>query len=195
MSINFTEIRARVHVEVPGCPLVLMDQKILDAAREFFRRTYIWRKELSAINIVAATTSYALTAPSGAQIVDVTKVEIQDRQLTRGFDFTMSLDADATVVLEDSPTANITGGLVVEVALMPALGTTSMEDRFYNMWPEAFAHGAKYYLMTIPGKPWSNPEAAAYYRGEFLKFIERARIRENFNKAAGGLQVKIPSIL
>lgn len=48
MATALSAFRNRIISEVPGCPVPLIDQKVLDAAREFCDVTHIFRKTIGA---------------------------------------------------------------------------------------------------------------------------------------------------
>jgi hypothetical protein len=59
---------------------------------------------------------------------------------------------------------------------MPANGIGYIPDDIYNRHEEALANGARWNLLKMPKKPWSDPASAAFYRREFNEGINMARL-------------------
>jgi hypothetical protein len=62
--------------------------------------------------------------------------------------------------------------------LKPSLSATGVEDFIFETHGRSIACGAIWRLTIIPGKEWSNPEVAMYYKTEFYKHMDAAKGRD-----------------
>ena len=62
--------------------------------------------------------------------------------------------------------------------LKPSLAATGVEDFIFETHGRSIACGAIYKLTSVPGKEWTNPEAAMYYKGEFYRHMDEAKGRD-----------------
>jgi len=84
-----------------------------------------------------------------------------------------------TVRIVGIPTTSLTGGLTLRVALRPAptmIETADLlDDTLYEDFREEIAFGAKYRLLIIPNKPWTDVKTAVIHRELFEAGISKAR--------------------
>lgn len=160
--------------ELPGCPRPLAAAALRDTLRDFLRRSQVLRVDLTAIDIVADDYTYTLTLPAGYDgfaVYRPTLVLLNGAEQRAGIDYRMQ--DRTTLQLRDTPTAADTGGLEVTVSLaMDDEDTADLTD--IEDWYPVIAAGMKSRLMIAPGKPWSNPAAAAVYRHEYNDGLGKA---------------------
>jgi hypothetical protein len=190
-ATTLSDLYAMIQGEVNGCPNALITQHLQQALRKFCEETEAFTEKLAAINLVDEDVTYVLTpAHTSCEIRRILKVWIRTAtDVTNGDDGTL-LEYDdyefdpvtKTLTLDDSkePTENVTGGLVVEVVLVPFLvtdlhATTAIPAAFLNLWAEAVMAFAKYTLMRMPRKSWTNPELAMLYLAEYRDGVSRAK--------------------
>jgi len=147
--------------DLPGYDDVLAFQKLRLAVREFCQFTEVWRETLPAINLVADTSVYqAISSRSSASIVRITSLKIQDvEQDATDYTFTDG----RTITLDDgiTPSSAVTGGLVIEVALIPGRAIERMDpDSFVLQWQDGFVAGAMSKLQGMKERQWFDPVAA-----------------------------------
>ena len=82
---------------------------------------------------------------------------------------------DTTVGLLLAPDA--TGALRINAALKPTRASTEFPTWIYQRYVETLAAGAKYRLMRVPTKPYSNEKLAAFYKAAFDVGVAEAMIR------------------
>ena len=140
-----------------------------------------------------------MTPPDGADIAKLLNVKFQGRALlpftrhemdayrpgwrgTKGQPSAFVALSHKEVRLDRIPEQTDVRALQALVALTPKRDAIEVPDFLYGDWLEAIAHGARYRLMAIPGKPWTNHDLALFYMREFDKQIADARF-----KAAQGL--------
>ena len=205
-----------LRLDTPGCPFPLHIRKIVDATREFCRRSLVWREDLATIIPLEGTTSYALTPPDGTEIIDLDTVK-QFNGVGHNTLDPWNEEPDGTVLgsiashywrpTRDSigiwpvPNSNIDATHVItpKVALMPtqagpAGSGPSVDQEFFETWRHGLMYGSLFMLLAIPGKEWSNPQMSSYYESEFSSIIADAvavRLKGGTRKA---LQATWPSL-
>lgn len=81
-----------------------------------------------------------------------------------------------------------TGNLRIKAALKPTRAATTFPQWIFERYIETIAHGAKWKVMSIPKKPYSDAAMAAYHRGEFYDLIAEAKIRAARSNTRGPLR-------
>ena len=182
LEMFFPNLRA----DVPGCPEPSMRRELLNALDEFCTRTWVWRQWLEDgdLELDAGERDYVITPPVGSRIVGLVEIQHEDGTPLTGYRF-----RPPNLRLDHAPTNAVP--LNVCLALKPAPDVTSVDDALYNDWREAACAGAKFRLMTLPGKPWTNLEAAAYHRKSFDQYCRDAVRRVSHNNTGRSLQVSM----
>jgi hypothetical protein len=65
--------------------------------------------------------------------------------------------------------------LYVKMAVKPLRTATTIDTDIFEDWSEALVEGAKYRLMKMPGKAWSDRPAAEDSRREYRKYLSQAK--------------------
>jgi len=200
--IAWEEFLPSVLLEVDDCPTALAVAAIRNSAIEFCQRTRVWREYIDPINVVTGMAGYELDNPSNSTIVtvlsarcgtDPNKVDLKgpfsERRLDtdlpgwRNFEGNLPnvflYDGNLTITLVPKPTEDITNGLDVYCALKPDTNSADGPELLLNHYHEAIGYGAKYRLMAMPEKEWSNATLAAYNLGQFQKAIVDAWSKVN----------------
>lgn len=162
------------------CPNKIIRKDIVNACREFCRRTELWTQDLLPIDIVADQAEYPLTV-SGADVagghratitgnadpLSPVSEEALDRD-TRESEAWRPRTADLSDVtryyvtplydirLVYIPNAALVGGLNVNVSVMPLDGSTAIPLFLYNEFKEVIANGAKARLKLRLDMPWTD---------------------------------------
>lgn len=187
--------------EVDGCPTILAENAIRQAAIEFCRDS---RSQQTTITqaVTAGTAAYTLTPPvdtviqhtlevwhDGTRLTPKTLLEL-DSRLPRDWRNIQapvanwySVPSAGSVQLVYTPSAN--GSLSALVTLKPSQASTTIDDRVAEDHREAIAAGAKYRLLSMSGKPWANPALSLKYKTEFSKAISHAHVRAYRNNTGG----------
>jgi len=199
--MDMTALLDEVLPDVPGCPRALALDKVREKAREFFRRTGIWlHPAFTDIDIVIGQRDYPLvpvepldeTSIVGVVQVWITGTRIYKRsrpELIRSYpNFVTQAgprpvhyywELDNVVTLFPTPTVEIDGGLQVLAIQAPKIDATVFPDAYYADWRSYIASGAKYELMRIPKKPYSDPQLALFHKDEFETGVTLASGRLN----------------
>lgn len=182
------------------------EQAIKRAVIEFCRESWIWRFFTDAQNIQSGVLAYDIDPPSGSDIVTVIDVEYNKVPLTAksvewlnkeipGWRTTgaavkhyTQIDTDQ-VILAPLPAENITGGLVMTVALQPSQTATGFPKWIANQFIYQIAEGAMAKLMLMPGKPWTDLASGQEHRTRFEQAFNDAR--ESAVSALGRAAVRV----
>lgn len=162
------------------CPTKIIRQDIVNACREFCRRTELWNQDLTAISIVADQAEYPLTL-TGADIVSGNRATIVGNADPLSPVSEEALDADEreteywrtrtggqaeitrfyvtsdyNIRLVYIPDFALASGLNVNVHTMPLETATSVPLFLYNEYKEVIANGAKARLKLRLDMPWTD---------------------------------------
>jgi len=198
MSANIDDFVAELRPYLNDCPDFIIEDMVIKVLSEVCTKTRCWQTTLAAVDVVAGTASYASTPPANSVVVEVLKVIYSDLLLS-GYDMeTLDTETPAwrastgpsathylgeaadTIRLIPTPTEDVTGALVVRVALRPTKTTTTVDDLLYKdeILPTVLA-GTLAKLMLMP-KKWADPNLAVargaeYRRGltDILNWVER----------------------
>lgn len=77
----------------------------------------------------------------------------------------------------------------MQLVFKPTHTATTFDDVLLHDWVRGVAAGVKAELMVIPGKPWSNPQMATYYRQAFMKEIGEAKVKVSKDYSKGSKSV------
>lgn len=191
MATDFSTLYDDVMPEVAGASVPIVLHALRRAAREFCAYSKVDRPTLAPFNTVAGTAGYALPAPVDTEIVEVLKVVLdigtdQERKLTpilveqlcddghTGRPCEYAVDQDMVLILV--PTPNAACAVTVTVAISPLMTATAITDQLASDWGDAIAMGAKYRLMDMSKKLWSDPAKAQRYRADFEAEKDMARL-------------------
>lgn len=93
---------------------------------------------------------------------------------------------DSTVGLAMPP--NAAGNLRILAALKPSRSSTVFPTWIFERHIDAVAHGAKAKVMSIPKKPYSDPQMGVYHMGMFDGLVADARIQAARSRSRGPLR-------
>lgn len=177
--------------DLPGAPLPVVDHWLRNAAIEFCERSKVLVVDLTAMSAVADQMSYAITLASNTELVELISVKFSgevvtpkspayleakygDWQAETGTPEHYTQQDTANVLLVPAPAAAETGAIKLKVATKPGTAATGVEDWFFSQYRLAIVAGAKGKLMLMDGKPWSNPDRAAFNLALFEGAISTA---------------------
>lgn len=63
MATLFSSFLSGILIDVPGCPDLLVEREVRNAAIEFCRRSFAWRQQLDPIAVTANVGTYSLESP------------------------------------------------------------------------------------------------------------------------------------
>lgn len=190
MAVSWENFYIHVQPHVPGCPEIIIDQHLQEAAADFCERSEVWRYDLDTDTTIANLADYPIDAPTGATVENIVALYVDGFLMTRvsELDFKhypnvppsrpshFAVYQDTQVRFYPTPDASYDfGGVCV---LKPKLTATGVEDFIFEAHGKTIACGALASLLVIPGKEWTNPELAAYYSAKFHKSTDDAKGRD-----------------
>lgn len=193
-----TTMRPDIQQDFKDVPVPIIDRAIIDAAINICEGILLWREELTAIDIVDSQATYTLSSISG-DIATVMQAEFDESALRGTTEVFLDeylggipdwrseesssptwfyLDPLRTTMrLVYTPDDDLTGGLVVQVALKPSRTATTLPDFLYKHFLEVIRMGAKAYILGMTEQPWAKPTVAEYYAGKFTSLLSREKVK------------------
>jgi hypothetical protein len=188
-----SSIKEFVYLSARGCPEPVMNQAVLEAAKDFHKKTLLWRIELPSINIVKDQLEYPITIPSpiqsDAKIEKIIWAKIEN-YLIPGQTAYYLKDDESAIVLVDKPSRNITNGLSIMVAFNLKNTATQLDDLIYSRHRATIAERAKQYILSEKDKPYSDTERAAVCRMNYMVGVEKALLEVNKRRGTGDMSVR-----
>lgn len=194
---NVSDLLRYVLPDVPGCPIVMVENAILTAAIEFCDKSLYWTYDHDPITVVANVPEYELSLPDDSQLIqilDTAKLNNKDisqrtrvwlnnnvtnwQTLTQNQPEHFYIQRPWVIRLVGIPMVTSINGLVLEIALKPTPTATTLPDVVFNEWFEAISYGARSKLMEMPGKEWSEPNTALKYGAIFDQRISDASAKQ-----------------
>ena len=176
---------------VPGCPEIVIESHLQEAAAKFLQRSEIWRFDIEKDFVVKNVADYAIFLPSNEAVLEnIYEIvldgrcipRITDRHLTttafneKGCPKYYAIYQDASIKFYPTPDKKyeFTGTGVLKTKLT----ATGIEDWIYQTYGRCIAYGAIGMLTSIPNKEWTSPELSIYYQTEFKKDADAAKRRD-----------------
>ncbi len=176
---------------VPGCPEIVIESHLQEAAANFLQRSEIFRFETDIDFTAKNVADYTIFLPSAEVVLqDLFEVVVDDRVVGRvsdkHWDSTRFLELGAPTyysILNDTsikfyPTPDRRYEFSGRGMLKTKLTATGVEDWIFETHGRCIAYGAIADICSVPGKEWSNPELMLYYRGMFSKQADLAKLRD-----------------
>ena len=85
-------------------------------------------------------------------------------------------ELDGKIYLIDTPDADSTDGLKVQVIQEPALNATTAPPFMFTKYAEALVFGIVSKLLRMTNQRWSNPELGDYYHGLYIAERDNAQL-------------------
>lgn len=210
---RFSDFTNEVRPVAQEAAMPTIEAEIRRSAIELCRESQIWRAEVS-VSLVANQAEYNLLAPGGGRADNVLKglyVDDDNQQHTmqkvphddyayglpatiasatppRHFSVLPSLGRIRLYPAPDDVTAN--PRISFYTTVVPTRRSRSIPDFLAEKHWDAIVNGAKWRLLMIPDKPWSNPQMAEYHRRRFYTGVNQAR-REAMTEQWAPASVKL----
>lgn len=199
MATALSAFSPYVRPDVDGAPVPLVEDAILDGCRRFALDTWLITSDVT-IPTVASTQSYTVTAAALTEILGVktisidgaTPIEPTQEDTARRY---VQASGDPGCfwfknnLLWVYPTPDSVVSMAVEAVIRPTTAATTVDDKFVE-YREAIAAWAKYSLMSMVGKPWSNTQEAEFFYRVYLRRVGEEKIRDNTGRVAAELRVR-----
>ena len=191
MAVLWASFFPYVQPSVPGCPEVVIEAHLQEAAADFCARSEVWRFNIESDFTSKNTSDYEIDVPTGASLENILVMYLDGLPLKRVSDRHFALSEqygtaapsyfsiyqDTSIRFYPTPAGKHTfDGIGV---LKPKLTATGVEDFIFEAHGRSIACGALYRLTSIPGKEWSNPDLAMYYKAKFYKEADEAKGRDS----------------
>lgn len=180
-----------IQPHLPGCPEIVMESSLQEAAAKFLERSEVWRFEIEKDFATKNVADYPIFIPTKEAILEniyelildgqpVSRVADKHVSSTRftenGRPSCYTIFQDTSIRLYPTPDKRYTySGWGV---LKTKLSATGVEDWVFESHGRCISYGALAQLASIPGKEWTNLELSMYYRQRFSKEMDDARTRE-----------------
>lgn len=173
-----------IHAPAATDPLVRMC--IVSAAREFCDRSLIWRDWLACVKSVSPVTEYTFTLPTGAEIVRLEAVTLDDAEVpvesftAPALDWQASpADLEQQAITDDLVKFRLTGAEVsgtvkARVALKPTTAATTLPDLLASRYLEGICAGAAARVLSTVGAEFYRPMDAQVLRDAFEASVAAA---------------------
>jgi hypothetical protein len=193
-----TEFKKLVAPDVLPCPDPMVNREVLSIMLEFCKKTNILQRDFElevdsdeidtdlqdSIDFDISEWSNDLRPVAVLEIqIDGTSFLPVSRNIRNTHtDFDGSNDArvryfwipnDHTIRVFDL-NANLSR-IWLNISVKPLRNATEVDDTLLEDWSEAIVAGAKWKLLSAPGKEWSDPVAGEFYRREYRKYLSQAK--------------------
>lgn len=187
-------------IDVPGCPMPLVQHAVLWASIEFCKRTLAVCYDAESIAVRADIADYdierrdddenveqIITARLASQARPLTPLgrdDLPGREMAGVYAFAMP---EANVIrLYGTP--SVADTLRCEIAVAPAEDAATVPDELLR-YSLAIAAGAKSRLMLIPNEKWTNAQLAVTYDRLFRVEINAAQVEANRRRSRAPARV------
>ena len=201
--------------DVPGCPADIALRAVRQTVIEFCERTLIHQVTQDPLTLRANLSDYDLDAPKEHRVHTIMKVWFKGKPLDplapdeinvpdgynsrpqAGYDPTKAAPRGYTqkdfaqITFLPIPDQTYTSAVTMRVALAPLRDSTQCEDFLFEQWGEFIACGAKARLMLVPGKPYTNPDAAGINQQRYISGVNDARQRASRGNVRSDLRVQL----
>lgn len=176
---------------IKGAPPTLIQQQLIETAREFCHDTQCWIYELDPIYIKESITQYEVDDIDFpvAEIDSLKKItlcsvrrdsnnkvlsndEIDELQPGEDYNF-VNLDKSQIELLWEPDDSD--ESLKVQLVLRPTASGHYIDDQIYKDWYSVIADGCIAKMLMIPGVTWSNPSLAQYHYVKYNDGIRQAK--------------------
>lgn len=170
-----------VRPSAAGCPAPLLDKELREAAREFLRRTRLWREWLEPVAARQAVRDYDIEVPQGTAVVRVERATVNAMPLELlshnviGMDYERRVAEQGGVTTRDRVAFTLLrplpagAAIALEASLMPGRRSSGVPDDVFEQHVEAIAAGARARLLVMP--EFLNVEGAAIASARFEEAV------------------------
>ena len=180
-----------IQPHLPGCPEIVMEASMQEAAAKFLERSEVWRFEIETDFAVKNVADYPIFIPTKEAVLEnIYELVLDGQPMSRVSD----KHIDSTRFRSNGRPAYYTIFQDTSIRLYPTpdkkysysgwgvlktkLSATGVEDWVFESHGRCISYGALAQLSSIPGKEWTNLDLSMYYRQKFAKEIDNANSRE-----------------
>lgn len=178
---NLASVAENLVFRLPGCDDVMVRKTIASVYRDFCKRTCVL-KERRRIDLSRDQCCYPLCPRAEGFVVDcVIGVTFENGRELHAGEYSL-LDGRISFSKRILPTCRDRMSVEVEFVVIPALGSERIPRGFMNRYGDAVASGVLMRLMSMTGRPWSDPAQAALEARAYENALTECRMRHS----AGG---------
>ena len=183
-------------VDLPSCPLAMLDSALRRAAIAFCEQSLAWRYAHPDIPVVQGTAQYAFAPPGGALVHAITYAKFGDSEIEwrrreylwgdwRSKTGTPEVVLGGATGLTLVPKPDVAGSLSLVVALKPSNVATGVDDDIFDQFRECIVHGALAMLMLSPKKPYTDGSLGLVHQQQFASSTcaAGARVAQDYSRA------------
>lgn len=169
----------------PGCPDLVAEDEIRNAAEEFLEKSYVWRYAASGMTTVQDQTDYTPTLPANARMVKLHEatlagavLDIDDIAEGETGSAYKACTPDMVIIRigPDAPAPDL--AVKVRLSLSITKASTGLTDELYNAYSRQIAYGAVARICAHADKPYTNPQKSGTERARFLEEIDEAKYKK-----------------
>ena len=172
-----------VVVDVPDCPLITIRLAVAWAARDFCARSDAWLERDKHVVAMTHPKQGQVIVPSYGEAMRLTRLVIDGRDTVQGPEWHQPSPETVTFTREIESQL-----LIGDLAMRPHRDKMPPEE-IIARWGEAFEHGARFRLLTMP-QAWRDLEMAKYYQAQYSALISEAKASARLGHARGHQRVK-----
>ena len=203
--------------DVSGCPEISVDIAIRAAVIDFCEKSLVIQRDHDPITVLVGVIDYDLEPPTNNVVTKVMRVWFKNLELQAmapdnvyhaeiynnlfvGANVNQSeprfyLQKDSrTVTIYPIPKETATNALTMRVAYKPTRTAQIIDDSIFEDYAETIAYGAKYRLLSMASKPWTNGPAAAAAMTLFNSGVNVARQRASRGNSRADIRVTLTGV-
>jgi len=203
--------------EVPGCPEPTVDTATLSALIDFCEKSLVVQRDLDPVTVVKGIVDYDLEPPTNQLVSKILRVWYKGKELSPTAPDSISAPEvynrlfeganvgrsdprvylqknDVSVSLYPIPKDTVANALTVRVALKPTRAAETIEDVLFQDYAETIAHGAKYRLLSMANKPWTNGPGASASFAAYNTGINTARQRASRGGTRADVRIRLTGV-
>lgn len=174
MAALLSQFHSAVATHTPSAPIPTIDEAIVNAAIEFCTRTQLLVETVQADAELGESVVYFTPSTDQLAVRFISQVWYKDSPLAPVADgnvYTPKAWVEGTapqaptsyfyaaqsnyINVYPVPNADDTDAFTARIVVVPVRGATSLPDVLYDEWNTAITAGARAYLKSIPGQPFS----------------------------------------
>ncbi len=194
MATTWESFYPYVQPYVPGCPEIVIESHLQEAAAEFCANSEVWRFTIDPDYTSKNTSDYDIDVPTNAILENVLTFSLDGKPLShlserhitppmladgtavKGTPTSFSTLDDASIRLYPTPVAKHT--FYGTAVLKPKLTATGVENFIFETHGRSIAAGAIAQIAGIPGKEWSDLEVSMTFKRKFEMAMCEAKGRD-----------------
>lgn len=189
---SYSSLVKEVLPYVPFCPDPLVEQNLRSATIEFCERSKAYVLDMDAFNTISGVYEYDFDIPTGTEVHQVLQMTYDGRDMDpispRSLEVNYPDWRDRTgrphVYLQKTPSTfwlvPVPQGsfpVIASVALKPSRTSNNIDTTISNQYRDGIIYGTLYRLLRMPGREWTDINAAREYLAQFNNEITQAELR------------------